>query len=192
MSVQVWRRIVPVISLLALAGCTTGQNPLTSTAPEPKPEPQLATNTTVVEGTCPKVFLRDETAFYRSYGKGGDNDPSKVAYQASIAETSRACTMDSTSLNITVVAKGRLVTGPLGASGRVVLPIRVEVLDGENALYSELTRFEAEIPAGGEATQFVFRKDGITIPGGAGKLARIYVSFDSAPAKAAPGKRRKK
>ena len=187
---RISRHIVPMMALLALGGCSTAQNPLSGAQPQPAPELQTAVNTRVVEGTCPQIFMRDGTAFHRTYARGGEGDASKITYQASFAQTSRACTVNEQALNITVVAQGRLIAGPMGGPGRVSLPVRVEVKDGESVLYSQLVHFDAEIPTG-DTAQFVFRKDDVSIPGGAGKQARIYIGFDSAPQKA-PGKKRRK
>ena len=179
-----------MMALLALGGCSTPQNPLSGMQPQQTPELQTAVNTRVVEGTCPLIFMQDGTAFHRTYAKGGEGDAQKIVYQASFAQTTRACTVNEQALNITVVAQGRLIAGPMGGPGRVSLPVRIEVKDGENVLYSQVTRFDAEIP-NGDTAQFVFRKDDISIPGGAGKQARIYIGFDSGPEKA-PGKKRRK
>jgi hypothetical protein len=51
------------------------------------------------------------------------------------------------------------------------------VLDGEDALYSEVTNFPAEISPGA-ATQVLFRKDGIKLPVGSGSLVRVNIGFD--------------
>ena len=185
---RISRHIVPMMALLALGACSTAQNPLTGV--QPQPELQTAANTRVVEATCPKIFMQDGTAFHRTYAKGGDGDPQKIVYQASFAQTTRACTVNEQALNITVVAQGRLIAGPMGGPGRVSLPVLIEVKDGETVLYSQVTRFDAEMP-GNDPVQFIFRKDDISIPGGAGKQARVYIGFDSSPQKAPAKKRRK-
>ena len=41
-------------------------------------------------GFCPQVTLREGTAFFTTYEKGGDGDPARAIYQASIAEIGRA------------------------------------------------------------------------------------------------------
>ena len=50
-------------------------------------------------------------------------------------------------------------------------------------LYSEVTKFATEIPAGAPGTQVIFRKEGIKMPVGAGALVRVNVGFDTQPAK---------
>ena len=60
------------------------------------------------------------------------------------------------------------------------LPIRVAVVDNATTLYSELTQFEVDVPAEG-VTQFLFTKDNVAIPGGAGKQSKVFIGFDEGP-----------
>lgn len=193
---KVSRHLLFVSLLATLAGCTSlgfGGNKATDpvNVQSANAAPANATGTPpVVQGSCPRVYMRDATASYRSYAKGAKSgDPQQVVFQASFGDVTRQCTLNETSLSITVVAAGRLVAGPAGGPGRVNLPIRISVVDGETTLYSEVTNFEAEIPAGAATAQFLFRKDGITIPGGAGSLARISFGFDEGPAKKTANKK---
>ena len=179
---KVSRGLIAASLLAALAGCNTSEKPLDGTVTPATTEVTPPPGTPVVEGSCPQVFLRDGTAYLRTYAKGGNNDPTKVVFQASLAETSRSCTMTESNLVIKVVAQGRLVTGPMGQAGALTMPIRVAVTDGTATLFSELVQFKAEIPPGSSSTQFVFTKDNIAIPGGAGKLAKVYLGFDEGPA----------
>ncbi|MDI7861411.1 hypothetical protein MRS76_05545 [Rhizobiaceae bacterium n13] len=175
MFARVSRFLFSVSMLTIAAGCSTsgggtsaGTTPgATATAP-------------VVQGACPQVFLRDGTAYHRVYAKGGQDDATKIVYQASLAETTRKCTINQTNLNITVMAQGRLALGPEGKPGRVKLPIRVAVVDNTTTLYSELMQFEVEVPAEG-VTQFLFTKDNVAIPGGAGKQSKVFIGFDEGP-----------
>lgn len=143
----------------------------------------------VVQGDCPRIVLRDGTAYHDVYLPGakalpnGNKDQEKLMYQASIADTTRQCRLVDQNMVITVQVAGRLVLGQAGGKGNVKLPIRVAVSDGTNTLYSELTNFETPLPANEPSSQFLFTKDNVTIPAGVG-LATIYVGFDeSTPAK---------
>lgn len=170
-------------SLLAMmAGCssTDTKNALglggeqTAAAPQP----------TVIQGDCPRIVLRDGTAYHDVYVGGtkpqpdGTRDQAKLMYQASIANTTRQCRMAGDQLVITVQVAGRLVLGQAGAKGNVKLPIRVAVTDGDKVLYSELVPFDTPLPVNEPAAQFLFSKDNVTIPAGAGSSV-IYVGFDN-------------
>ncbi len=143
----------------------------------------------VVQGTCPQIVLRDGTAFHRVYARGarkmpdGSGDPSKLIYQASLANTTRECRVGPEGLIITVQAQGRIVAGPAGKPGNYQLPIRVAVADDDNVLYAQLTQFDAEIPQGALGNQFLFTKADVVVPAGAGQLTKIYIGFDEHPGK---------
>jgi hypothetical protein len=127
--------------------------------------------------------MRDQDAIFRTYAKGKKDDPQQIVFQASFGDYTRQCTLNDTNLTMTVVAQLRLITGPAGTPGPVTLPIRISVVDGETVLYSEVTKFPTEIPAGAPGTQVIFRKDGITMPVGSGALVRVNIGFDTQPAK---------
>ena len=177
MSGKVFRRVLAISLLLAAAGCnktqTGGAIDAGGSASAPTPA--------VIQAACPAVTLRDGTSSYRNYAKGGKDDPSKVVYQASLADTTRQCVQSEDRLTVTVVAQGRVVAGPAGGPGKVTLPIRVAATDGEKTLYSELTQYPVEVPPGTANAQFVFTKADVTLPAGAGAEAKIFVGFDEGP-----------
>jgi hypothetical protein len=186
------RSLVAVTLLTAISACTStdtkGALDLGAKADASAPQPA------VIQGACPAIFLRDGTAYRDVYLNGakvaadGSKDQSKLMYQASIAETNRQCKLTPNGMIITVQAAGRLVNGPAAPKGTVKLPIRVVVTDETNVLYSELTQYEAALPTNEPSTQFLFTKTDVTIPGGAGDLAKIYIGFDNGPNKPAKKK----
>ena len=175
--VQSVGRSAIVASLLILAGCNQTQTGGAIAAGGSATAPTPA----VIQAACPQITLRDGTANYRTYTKGGaKDDPNAVVYQASIADTTRQCIQSETELKVTVVAQGRVVSGPAGGAGTITMPIRVAATDGDKVLFSELTQFPAEVQAGAGATQFLFSKV-IVLPAGAGSYAKIYLGFDEGP-----------
>ncbi|WP_028747861.1 hypothetical protein [Rhizobium mesoamericanum] len=134
----------------------------------------------VVQGACPQMFMKDTDAIFRTYAGGAKTgDAQKLAYQASIGDYTRQCSLNDTNLTMTVVAQLRVIAGPAGSSGKVTLPVRITVYDGEDTLYSEVTNFPVEVGSG--ATQALFRKDGIKLPVGSGGLVRVNIGFDQGP-----------
>ncbi|MCY6381645.1 hypothetical protein [Hoeflea prorocentri] len=137
----------------------------------------------VVQGTCPKIELRDGTAYFRKYERGGEDDPTKIQYQAAIADTTRQCSITGDQMTINVVAAGRAAAGPAGKAGPIKMPIRVAVVEkGTNkVLYSELTEFETALPQGTPTTQFLFSKPDVSIPITASRSVRVFIGFDEGP-----------
>lgn len=174
-------------SVLALAaGCTTGggSGGLFGKSAASQPKVAAQSDNTYVRGTCPAVELRDGTAYYRTYAKGGkkDQDPSKVIHQASLTQTTRKCTVNGNQLTMEVAAAGRVVAGPAGGPGTVTMPIRVAVLNKQGeAIYSQLTKYSAQLPSGTATTQFLFTKTGVTFPLDQATSARVFVGFDEGP-----------
>lgn len=162
-----------------LAGCNSSSPGLGLGAPAADAQPV----TPVVQAYCPQVVMLEQSAVHRSYARGGQDDPQKLVYQASFADATRQCTANETTLTINVVAQGRLVQGPAGTPGQVTLPISVEVVDGDNVIYSQKVAFPVDMPAGG--TEFIFSKADVQIPngpGGASRFTRVRLGFDNAPA----------
>ena len=188
------------VSLIALiSGCSStgdapnpygrshGSGPIDMRLPEKAPDPNAPA---VVQAYCPQVVMRDQDAVYRSYAKGGQDNPDKLLFQASLADATRQCTANETTLTINVVAQGRLVEGPVGAAGKATLPVLVEVIDGDKVIYSQKVAFPVDVPSGG--TQFIFNKPDVQIPnapGGASRFTRVRLGFDTSPAVKKPSKR---
>jgi hypothetical protein len=135
-------------------------------------------------GFCPQVTLREGTAFFTTYEKGGDGDPAKAIYQASITETTRACTRPNGTLAMNIAVAGRVVPGPKANGATVTLPIRVAITEGESVLYSQMHQFQVTIVPGQAATQFVFNDPNASVPLASAKAITIFVGFDEGPPKA--------
>jgi hypothetical protein len=131
---------------------------------------------------CPKVDLREGTAFYRTYEKGGKEteDPSLVIYQAALADTSRDCKYANGTLTMTVAAAGRVVPGPKGKAGTITMPIRVAVTRGDEVLYSKLSTQEVQIAETG-ATQFVFKDTEVSFPQPTSRNINVFIGYDEGP-----------
>jgi hypothetical protein len=141
----------------------------------------------VMQGACPQVYLREGTAVYTQYAKGvkknvqGLADPNKLVIQATLDATTRQCRQTDQGLVVTVVVRGRVITGPEGKDGTYSLPIRVAATDGDQTLYSELTPFEVTIPPGQGTAQFIFTKDNVVLSASAGTLTRLFAGIDEGP-----------
>ena len=57
----------------------------------PKVAPEGKVLQSELRAYCPPVTLREGTAFFNTYEKGGDNDPTKLIYQSSISAVTRSC-----------------------------------------------------------------------------------------------------
>ncbi|MDP2119462.1 MAG: hypothetical protein Q8K28_06115 [Hoeflea sp.] len=177
-------RFVPVLMGAALiAGCTSAdpRAVLSPGAGAQQAAIDPVTNSEVIQGTCPQITLREGTAYYSQFAKGGDGDPTKIMHQASISDTTRQCRISGDQMIITVAASGRVVAGPAGKAGQVELPVRVAVLEGEKVLYSELQKHPVTLLEGMPAERFIYTNTSVTFPAASARAVKLYVGFDPGP-----------
>lgn len=170
--------------ILAVAGCqasdTTSKVADVSTGQLQPPSARIQESE--LRAYCPAVTLRDGTTVMRTYAKGGQDDPQKLAYQASISDVTRSCSRSDSQMTINVAAAGRVVTGPAGAAGSVTLPIRIVVVRGEEVLYSQLHKYPVNIANPSAATQYVFNDPNVAIPLPEPGTVQVFVGYDEGPA----------
>ena len=130
---------------------------------------------------CPEIQLRQGTAYFSTYARGGEDDPSKIVYQASIADVTRRCTNNNGQLNINVAVAGRIVPGPQGKAGTITMPIRVAIVQGSETLYSQLYKHPVTVGDTIGATQFIFSDPTISIPVPARQNVLIFAGYDEGP-----------
>lgn len=177
--------------MLAVAGCQSGDSSGGSSGgilgfgggdkqKQPEQGKVLASE---LRAYCPRVILKEETTNINRYAKGGEDDPAKLSFQASISEATRSCNRQTGMLAMQVAVAGRVVPGPAGASGQITLPIKVTVLrsDGE-VLYSQTQNQQISL-AGNQVQQFVFNDRNVVVPIPADNTLQVFAGFDTGPAK---------
>jgi len=164
--------------VLGVTGCQSGG---TGGAEVKPPDPKVKASELV--GYCPTVTLREGTAYFNAYAKGGQDDPAKLQYQASISDVTRSCSRNGDMLTITVAVAGKVVPGPAGAGGSITMPIRVAAIQGDTVLYSQLAKHQVAVGDGAAATQFVFSDPNVVIPNPTERDIQIFAGFDEGPPK---------
>ena len=171
--------------ILAAAGCQSGDAGgvlgLGGDKKEKQPEEGKILASELL-AYCPKVTLKEDTGYINKYAKGGEDDPAKLTYQASISEVTRSCSRAGGMLTMNVAVAGRVVPGPAGAPGAVTLPIRVVVTHGEEVQYSKLHNYQVTA-GGGQVQQFVFSDPAVTIPNPTDQGIQVFAGFDAGPPK---------
>ena len=127
---------------------------------------------------CPQVIVKEEEGFINRYARGGEGDPAKLSFQASVTESTRSCSRQTGMLAMQVAIAGRVVPGPAGAPGAVTLPIKISVVRGDGeVLYSK--RFEHQVALGGNQThQFIFKDASVVVPIPSGNTVQLFAGFD--------------
>lgn len=174
-------RLAALTFLVAAAGCSTSGGDSAGTVSKQTNVAQPRITQSELEAYCPKISLREGTAFYNNYEKGGDQDSERVIYQASLADVTRDCHRNGGMLNIKIAAAGRVVPGPKFKPGTITMPIRVVVMQGETVAYSHLYKHPVAVQSAQSATQFLFNVDNVSLPEPTSRNVLIMVGFDEGP-----------
>lgn len=168
-------------AMLAIAGCQSGDGSSALDLGGGKAEAPV--NERDLRAFCPPVELRQGTAYFSTYERGGqkDKDQTKLIYQASIADVTRSCTYPNGLLNMDVAIAGRIVPGPKGKVGTLTMPIRVVLIQDGQVVYSQLHKYPVAVTDTIGATQFVFNDAGISIPRPSSKSLIVYAGYDEGP-----------
>lgn len=172
--------VFATVLLASLAGCTTSgtENGANSSLPTKATSGEKRISETELRAYCPSVSLRDGTAFFNTYEKGGDKDPERVIYQAALTDTTRSCQYGNGTLTMDIAGAGKVVPGPKYKTGTIVMPIRVAIRQGDQVVYSKLHKQRVSITNPDTATQFVFNDKGVTIPMLDKQNVQIFIGFD--------------
>ncbi|APY13375.1 MULTISPECIES: hypothetical protein [Brucella] len=175
--------VFATVLLASLAGCTTSgtENGANSSLPTKATSGEKRISETELRAYCPSVSLRDGTAFFNTYEKGGDKDPERVIYQAALTDTTRSCQYGNGTLTMDIAGAGKVVPGPKYKTGTIVMPIRVAIRQGDQVVYSKLHKQRVSITNSDTATQFVFNDKGVTIPMPDKQNVQIFIGFDEGP-----------
>ncbi|CAB4326302.1 hypothetical protein [Brucella sp. 191011898] len=175
--------VFATVLLASLAGCTTSgtENGANSSLPTRATSGEKRISETELRAYCPSVSLRDGTAFFNTYEKGGDKDPERVIYQAALTDTTRSCQYGNGTLTMDIAGAGKVVPGPKYKTGTIVMPIRVAIRQGDQVVYSKLHKQRVSITNPDTATQFVFNDKGVTIPMPDKQNVQIFIGFDEGP-----------
>ena len=168
--------------ILAVAGCQSG-NPLgaLNVGGGQKDGEQERISAEELLAYCPSVTLRERQAVHDTFQRGGEGDPARLVYRASLTEVTRACTFGGGNLGMTVAVAGRVVPGPAGTAGSMSLPIRVTAYRGQEVIHDRVHNHQVAIGDTAGATQFVFSDSSIAMPNPTARNVLIFVSFDTQP-----------
>ena len=170
--------------MLAAAGCQSGGKNVLDVSGKKDNTPPPADGKVLASqllAYCPKVTLRDGTAYFSTYAKGGQDDASKMVYQASIADVTRDCSRNNGTLTMNVAVAGKVVPGPLAKPGTITMPIRIAVMHGSQVLYSQLHQYKVQVSDMSAATQFVFNDPNVSVPEPTAKDYQVFAGYDDGP-----------
>jgi hypothetical protein len=156
------------------------------------------------EFDCPRIDIRAGASTLLSYANPEEQTALNVRYQGSFVRGARECRVMGNQVNIKIGVQGRVIVGPAGTPGTVVLPLRYalvhETVGQSKPVWTKLTRLNVEIPPQTPSVLFTHIEEEMTVPiPPAYELQDyvIYIGFDPAalepepkrPARPAPGRR---
>ncbi|RCS23362.1 hypothetical protein DUT91_13845 [Phyllobacterium salinisoli] len=177
-----FHQVFAMALVLTAAGCTTkGDGSGTAGSGLPSTSGEQKVKESELTAYCPNITLREGTAFFNTYEKGGEKDNARIIYQAAITDVTRACQYAPGTTTMDVAAAGKIVPGPQFKAGTITMPIRVVVQQGDAVLYSKLHKHQVSVSNPSSATQFVFNDRAISFPTPAQKDIQVFVGYDEGP-----------
>jgi hypothetical protein len=132
---------------------------------------------------CPTMEVRSGASTITVHGPG-DAVATNVRYQATIAQTARECAALGATMTMKVGVQGRIILGPLGAPGKLDVPVRMALVQEgaePKTLWTKLYQVPVVITAGQTNVPFMHVEPDLTFPVPKGDDLEsyvIYVGFD--------------
>jgi hypothetical protein len=165
-------RVAPLVGALALGGCgTSGEGGglgglFSASVATPEPAPL------VIAEYCPPVTVIDGAATMQSRSS-----------VISFGQLARECIPNPDgSVTVKVGAEGRVVLGAGGGAGRVDVPIRFVVKEGESVLASRVRRAAVTVSPDQGNAFFAVVEEGIVVPAAAAQSFELEVGLGAGPA----------
>jgi hypothetical protein len=189
------RPIVIGLLALALGGCatdmfgsrstTTGSTSTGSTSPLPgfgdkvgdffrgQPEKTAADNppANAVQANavidCPRVEIREGAGTYAQNVTEGDASALGVRMQATFGQNARECHLNAGMLTIKVGVQGRVILGPAGTPGDMIVPLRYALVqDGiePKTIWTKFYAVPVNVPSGNTNVPFSHVQEDIAVP----------------------------
>lgn len=160
-----------------LPGITTGIFGAITPAPAAPSGP-----TGPVAVRCNRVEVREGTEVLRTYDGGGQGDPNRLRWQATVVSAERECRSFADSVEYRVGISGRVVVGPRGGPGTFAVPVRVALVrGGTQVIQSKLVRASVTITDGPALFSLVEEFSLPRAPTDTLDGVQILVGFDPTP-----------
>jgi hypothetical protein len=142
--------------------------------------------------TCPPVEVR-QGASTLTISPAGDNSAMSTRYQGEFVRMARNCTVTEGNMAMRIGIEGRVVVGPTGGPGEVVVPLRIAVVQetpgGTKPVTTKFIRIPVTLEAGDSRKLFAHVEDGLSfpVPSPTSQLDDYvaYIGFDPLSAQAA-------
>jgi hypothetical protein len=142
--------------------------------------------------TCPPLEVR-QGASTLTVSPAGDNSAMSIRYQGAFVRMARNCTVAEGNMTMRIGIEGRVVVGPTGGPGEVVVPLRIAVVQetpgGTKPVTTKFIRIPVTLEAGDSRKLFAHVEEGLIfpVPSPTSQLDDYvaYIGFDPLSAQAA-------
>jgi hypothetical protein len=190
--------MVTVAAMLALAGCSSSERVLSSlglpgsSSEQPSnlvgtPRAQAGASPASnidPSSNCPVTDIRQGSSTYTLSAPGTERTALALRYQATIARLARECAVRGATMTIKVGVQGRVILGPAGGPGEIVVPLRYALVQEgiqPKTIVTKFYRVPVTIPPGQGNVPFTHVEENLTFPTPSiAELEKyvIYVGFD--------------
>jgi hypothetical protein len=133
---------------------------------------------------CPGVDIRTGASTLEVAAKSNQPTAGDLRYQLSFGQTARECLVQTGTMSIKVGVQGRVILGPMGAPGKIDVPLRYAVVrEGPEpkTIATKFKRVSVIVPPDQTHVQFVDVEEGLSFPlPSRSELEAyvVYVGFD--------------
>jgi hypothetical protein len=117
--------------------------------------------------TCPPVEVR-QGASTLTISPAGDNSAMSVRYQGEFVRMARNCTVTEGNMTMRIGIEGRVIVGPTGGPGEVVVPLRIAVVQetpgGTKPVTTKFIRVPVTLAPGDANKLFAYVDEGLSFP----------------------------
>lgn len=133
---------------------------------------------------CPGVDIRTGASTLEVAAKSAQPTAGDLRYQLSFGQTARECLVQAGTMSIKVGVQGRVILGPMGAPGKIDVPLRYAVVrEGPEpkTIATKFKRVSVIVAPDQTHVQFVDVEEGLSFPLPSGSELEayvVYVGFD--------------
>lgn len=134
------------------------------------------------DGGCPPfdVVTGERTISMRSPKASGD-DMMAISHRGEITKTARECRPMTNGVAMKLGFAGRVLLGPEGKPGNMMLPVKITVVDAsKKTVKTEALKIAVSVPPGETAGYFSMVREIVVVPPGGVSIGgyKVFIAFD--------------
>jgi hypothetical protein len=153
------------------AGISASQAEISAAAPSALP---------AIARECPAIQIQDGGEVFTDYVAGKEGQARSLKYQAVIDQQSRNCTVSDGLITVRMGVVGRVLAGPKGEPGTVVVPLRFAVVRDGLTIFTQKYDLPIVFTPPSRTEEFIKVVENVAVPYIGGEKITFVVGFDTA------------